>query len=609
MTASTDVPGKTHHVIPAASPRRRVLGRRYAPAATGIALVLLMTACSEWGALADRVAQAEFNAAETSVVNPSDQAGGTLRYALAADFDSPDPGNTYYAFSWNFTRYYARTLLTYASEPGKGGIELVPDLAAEMPRPNDDATEWTLRLQKGLRYEDGTTITAEDVKYAIARSNFDARELTNGPTYFRELLANSDDYRGPHATEDEPLAGFDGIETPDEHTLVFHLNRSFAEFPYVLVQPQTAPVPAEADQGERYQDHVLSSGPYKFDGKYRPGDGLDLKRNKEWDPRTDPARPALPDRVEVDIGIDQNEIDQRLVNGEVDIDLAGVGLGPAMKDPLITDENLRPNVDNPQTSTLRYMNISTVVEPLDDVACRRAIMYAADRKALQQAWGGDTGGDIATQIMPPTLPGTDPSLDPYPSKDNSGDLAAAREELEKCGRPDGFSTSIGTRADHPGEVSSAEALQQALARVGIETEIKQYPADSYTNTQVGSPDFVHEHGLGLTVYGWAPDWASGYGFMSKILNGNAIQQAGNANIAELDDPRTNDLFAKAATIDDAEERASIYTQIEERALEEAAILPVVFERTVMYRPPHLTNVYHHAGYSMYDYMSLGTTRE
>ena len=483
MTASTDVPGKAHHVIPAASPRRRVLGRRYAPAATGIALVLLMTACSEWGALADRVAQAEFNAAETSVVNPSDQAGGTLRYALAADFDSPDPGNTYYAFSWNFTRYYARTLLTYASEPGKGGIELVPDLAAEMPRPNDDATEWTLRLQKGLRYEDGTTITAEDVKYAIARSNFDARELTNGPTYFRELLANSDDYRGPHATEDEPLAGFDGIETPDEHTLVFHLNRSFAEFPYVLVQPQTAPVPAEADQGERYQDHVLSSGPYKFDGKYRPGDGLDLKRNKEWDPRTDPARPALPDRVEVDIGIDQNEIDQRLVNGEVDIDLAGVGLGPAMKDPLITDENLRPNVDNPQTSTLRYMNISTVVEPLDDVACRRAIMYAADRKALQQAWGGDTGGDIATQIMPPTLPGTDPSLDPYPSKDNSGDLAAAREELEKCGRPDGFSTSIGTRADHPGEVSSAEALQQALARVGIETEIKQYPSDSFTNTQ------------------------------------------------------------------------------------------------------------------------------
>ena len=608
MTASMDVPDKTHRAISAATLRRRALGRLFAPATVGVALALLMTGCGGWDALAGRTAEVEFNAAETSIVHPSDESGGTLSYALAADFDSPDPGNTYYAFSWNFTRYYARTLLTYANVPGEGGVDLVPDLAVEMPESNDDATEWTLRLRKGLRYEDGTEITAEDVKYAIARSNFGTRGLSNGPTYFRDLLADSDDYRGPYTTENDPLAGFDGIETPDEHTLVFHLSRSFSEFPYVLVQPQTAPVPAEADQGERYQDHVLSSGPYKFDGEYRPGEGLDLERNEAWEAETDPTRPALPDRVELDIGVDQNEIDQRLVNGEVDVDLAGVGVGAAMKDTLITDENLRPNVDNPRTSTLRYMNISTVVEPLDDVACRRAIMYAADREALQQAWGGDTGGDIATQIMPPTLPGTDPSIDPYPSEDNSGDLDAAREALEECDRPDGFSTSIGTRADRPMDVSTAEALQQALARVGIETEIKQYPSNSYTNTQVGSPDFVHENDLGLTVYGWAPDWASGYGFMSKILSGDAIRQAGNANVAELDDPRTNDLFHEATTIDDADERASVYTQIDERALEEAAILPAVFERTVMYRPPHLTNVYYHAGYSMYDYMALGTTR-
>src|SRR5699024_12041893 len=108
----------------------------------------------------------------------------------------------------------------------------------------------------------------------------------------RRQLPNSEDHRRPHGTEDEPLAGFDGIETPDEHTLVFHLNRSFAGFPYVLVRPQTAPVPAEADQGERYQDHVLSSGPYKFDGKYRPGAGLDRRRSKEWSRQTDRARPA-----------------------------------------------------------------------------------------------------------------------------------------------------------------------------------------------------------------------------------------------------------------------------------------------------------------------------
>ena len=598
-----------HHVTRAV-PRRTppALGRVTGPLATVGALVVLLSACGGDNSR-NQESEGEFNAGETTVVNPSEKTGGMLRYALAADFDSPDPGNTYYAFSWNFSRYYARTLLSYAQEPGEAGTELVPDLAEDLPESNDDSTEWTVRLKEGLRFEDGSQITSEDIKYAIARSNFGDQALPNGPKYFVDLLADSEDYEGPYGTDGDPLEGFDGIETPDDRTLVFHLDEPFSEFPYILIQPQTAPVPADADRGEQYQNRVVSSGPYKFAEDYRPGVALNLERNEEWDAETDDLRPALPDRVELEIGVEQNEIDQRLVNGDVDVDLAGVGVGPAMKGTLITDESQRPNVDNPQTSSLRYFNVNTVMEPLDDPACREAVLYAADRDALQRAFGGDIGGDIATQIMPPSLPGSDQSIDLYPSQDNTGDLDAAREKLEECGEPDGFSTTIGTRSDRPTDVSTAEALQQSLSRVGIETEIQQYPSDSYTNTQAGSPDFVHGNDLGLTVYGWAPDWASGYGFMSKILDGDAIQQAGNSNVAELDDPQINEWFDEVQTIDDQDERASTYTRIDERAMEQAAILPVIFERIVMYRPPHVTNVYYHAGYSMYDYMALGTTRE
>ncbi|SIO90286.1 ABC transporter substrate-binding protein [Nocardiopsis sp. JB363] len=598
----------THHFTRQEPPRRSgALRRTTTSAAAGTALALFLAACGGAGGGGGAgESDAEFNEGETAVVNPSDETGGTLRYAISADFDSPDPGNTYYAFSWNFSRYYARTLLTYTEAPGEQGVELQPDIAAEMPEGNDDSTEWTVPIKEGLRFEDGSEITAQDIKYAIARSNFGDQAMPNGPKYFQDLLADSDDYEGPYANEDDPLEGFDGIETPDDHTLVFHLNTSFSEFPYVLIQPQTAPVPADADRGEQYQSSVVSSGPYKFDGEYRPGASLNLVRNEEWDASTDPIRKALPDRIEVQLGVDQNEIDQRLVNGELDVDLGGTGVGPAMKGTLITDESERHNIDNPQTSTLRYVNVNTVVEPLNDLACREAILYAADRDALQRAWGGDTGGDIATQIMPTSLPGADPSIDLYPSEDNKGDLDMAREKLEECGQPDGFSTSIGARADRPADVSTAEALQQALARVGIETEIKQYPSDTFTNTQAGSPDFVHDNDLGLTVYGWAPDWASGYGFMSKILDGDAIQDAGNSNIAELDDDQINEWFDEVVAEEDPEARASIYTQIDERAMDQAAILPAVFERTVLYRPANLTNVYYHAGYSMYDYMSLGT---
>ena len=596
------------HAGPFRRPRRR--GRAVACLALGTAATVLLAACGgAGGGGGGGESDAEFNEGENAIVNPSDRTGGTLRYALSSDFDSPDPGNTYYAFSWNFSRYYARTLLTYAGAPGEAGTEIQPDLAEGMPESNEDSTEWTVRIKQGLKYEDGSEITAQDIKYAIARSNFGDQALPNGPKYFRELLADSDDYEGPYADEGDPLAGFDGIETPDDHTLVFHLNSSFAEFPYVLIQPQTAPVPPDADRGEQYQSRVVSSGPYKFDGDYRPGVSLNLVRNDQWDASTDPTRPALPDRIEVQMGVDQNEIDQRLVNDELDVDLAGAGMGPAMRGTVVTDDNERANIDNPQSNTLRYVNINTVLEPLDDLACREAIMYAADHDALQRAWGGDIGGDVATQIMPAGLPGADPSIDPYPSQDGKGDLDMARQKLEECGEPDGFSTSIGARSDRPADVSTAEALQQALARVDIETQIKQYPSDTYTNTQAGSPSFVQDNDLGLTVYGWAPDWASGYGFMSKILDGDAIQDAGNANVSELDDAQINEWFDEVVTVEDPDERASIYTQIDQRAMEQAAILPAVFERTVLYRPADLTNVYYHVGYSMYDYMPLGTTRE
>lgn len=599
----------THHFSrEEPSKRSRSLRRGTVVAAAGSALALLLAACggASGGGGAGQ-SDAEFNEGETTIVNPSDETGGTLRYAISSDFDSPDPGNTYYAFSWNFSRYYARTLLTYSEAPGEAGVELQPDLAEGMPEANEDSTEWTVRIKEGLKFEDGSEITAQDIKYAIARSNFGDQAMPNGPKYFQSLLADSEDYEGPYEDDEDPLKGFDGIETPDDHTLVFHLNTSFSEFPYVLIQPQTAPVPAEADRGEQYQTNVVSSGPYKFDGEYRPGASLNLVRNEEWDAESDPIRKALPDRIEVQLGVDQNEIDQRLTTGELDVDLAGAGVGPAMKGTLISDEGERHNIDNPQTSTLRYVNVNTVVEPLNDPACREAIMYAADRDALQRAWGGDTGGDIATQILPGALPGADPSLDLYPSEDNKGDLEMAQEKLEECGQPDGFSTAIGARSDRPSDVSTAEALQQALARVNIETEIKQYPSDTFTNTQAGSPDFVHDNELGLTVYGWAPDWASGYGFMSSIVDGDAIQDAGNSNVAELDDDQINDWFDEVVTEEDPDARAEIYGQIDERVMEEAAILPAVFERTVLYRPANLTNVYYHAGYSMYDYMSLGTT--
>src|SRR3954453_12818315 len=74
-----------------------------------------------------------FNAGVGKIWNPSDAKGGTLKMGQAGDWaDSVDPGNTYYGYSWDFARLYARSLTMFKPAPGKAGLQLVPDMAQDL---------------------------------------------------------------------------------------------------------------------------------------------------------------------------------------------------------------------------------------------------------------------------------------------------------------------------------------------------------------------------------------------------------------------------------------------------------------------------------------------
>ena len=119
----------------------------------------------------------------TSVVNPSDKKGGTLKFANAGDWDTLDPGETYYGYAWNFARLYGRSLMMFKSAPGKEGNQLVPDLAEAPGQASDGAKTWTYKLRKGVKFDDGTEVTSADVKYAVLRST-DKQTFPNGPAYW-----------------------------------------------------------------------------------------------------------------------------------------------------------------------------------------------------------------------------------------------------------------------------------------------------------------------------------------------------------------------------------------------------------------------------------------
>lgn len=578
-------------------------------AALGAALALGLSACGgnptqspgQGGSsqAAGSGAQDVADGAVGKIWNPSDKKGGTLKMANTADWDSLDPGNTYYGYALNFVRLYGRALLMFKSAPGAEGNTLVPDLAESLGKSSDDAKTWTYTLRKGVKFEDGTPVTSKDVAYAVARS-YDKEVFPNGPTYLNALLDWPKGYKGAMKDKDADISS--AIETPDDQTIIFHLNQPFGLFDYIVQMPMTMPVPKDKDTGTKYQEHVISTGPYKFETN-EIGKGFTLVRNDQWDPAADPNRPALPDRIEVQTKVNADDLDNRLISGDVHVAVDGLGISAAALPKVLGDPALQARTDNPLQQRTWYTSIIPDVPPLDNIDCRKAVQFAADRTSLLRAWGGETGGIIATGMIPPSMAGhKDITL--YKTPDDKGDVAKAKEHLAKCGQPNGFETNISYRSERPKEKAAAESLQQSLARVGIKLTLKPYPQDDYFALYAGKPAYVKENKLGLAVNGWGADYPDTYGFLQAIVDSRDIRAAGNYNLS-VKIPEVDKMIDQIKAEPDADKRAEMWAQVDQRVMEEAVVMPNVYGKALYLRGKGLTNVFISDSQAMYDYVGMG----
>src|ERR671911_2416266 len=577
-------------------------------AAVGVTAALVVSACGGGGgtstnqASGDQTGSSGFDAASTAVVNPSETKGGTLKFANSGDWDTLDPGETYYAYSWNFARLYGRSLMMFKSAPGKEGNTLVPDLAESAGQASDGGKTWTYKLRTGVKFDDGTAVTSADVKYAILRST-DKETFPNGPAYWEAVLDLPDGYKGPYKSKDANTDS--AIETPDDQTIVFHLKEPFAAFDYLAGQPDTMPVPKDKDTGAKYRNSIVSSGPYKFED-LQPGKSFNLVRNDQWDPATDPNRKALPDRIEVSLNVNADDIDNRVLSGDLDIDIAGTGVQPAAQSRVLQDPNIKETADNPLGARLWYTSINPTVPPLDNIDCRKAIQYAMDKPAYQTAYGGQfAGGELATTVLPPLIPGYQ-AYDLYPNgQDRKGDLDAAKKSLEACGQPNGFSTNIAYRAERPKEKATAEAFQQALSRVGIKLTLKPYPQGDYFSSYAGNPPYVVKNKLGLALNGWAADWPDGFGFLSQITDSRVIRETGGSSNTSVRIPEVDKMLDEAAVELDQATREQMWAEIDRRVMEESVIYPGVYSKALLVRSKNATNIFVSDAWGMYDYLGLG----
>ncbi|WP_329401857.1 ABC transporter substrate-binding protein [Streptomyces melanogenes] len=576
--------------------------------ATAVALTLGATACNDSKddkGDGGKGGKAVTDAALSQIVNKSDKKGGTATYAMTDVPDSLDPGNTYYGWVQNFSRLYGRTLTTFKPAAGKDGLTVVPDLAESLGKSSPDAKTWTYTLKKGLKFEDGTPITSKDVKYAVERSNFAPEALSNGPTYFKSHLEGGDKYQGPYKNKDPK--GIASIETPDDNTIVFKLKDAFADFDYLATFSQTAPVPRDKDKGATYVQHIVSSGPYKFES-YEEGKSATLVRNPQWDPKTDPNRPALPDKISIRFQVNAVTVDNELLADNLTVDAAGTGVAPQTQPKVITNPKYKAQTDGSYAGATSYIGLNLNVAPFDNIHCRKAVQWGIDKASIQAAAGGAPKGDVASTLLPPTVNGYS-KFNLYETAGDKGDEAKAKEELKQCGQPNGFSTNLTARSDRPSEMAMATAVQASLKKLNINAEIKSFPAGKYFQNFAGNPQYVHDHKLGMIMTAWGADWPTGFGFLDQIINGSAIKPSGGNNVQELNDPAINKALNDAIANTDKTAREKAWGDIDKMVAENASAVPLIYRKNLLFRPTSATNVTVTQAYlGMYDYLLMGSSK-
>ncbi|MDQ0774347.1 peptide/nickel transport system substrate-binding protein [Streptomyces aurantiacus] len=590
---------------------QRTTGRRkQALAAAAVVAALLSTAACGGGNDDDgggsKSGAAGFNAANNKVAQADlAKKGGTLKYAGAQDADSWDTTRGYYGFMWNFSRYYSRQLVTNATEAGAKGAEVTPDLATSTAKISDDGKTYTYTLRDGSTWEDGKAITSKDIKYGIERV-WAQDVLSGGPIYLQQVLDPKKTYKGPYKDKSADKLGLKAIETPDDKTIVFKLPEANSDFEEMLALTSASPVRQDKDTKSKYGLKPFSSGPYKFES-YTPNKAMTLVRNPEWKQSSDPVRKAYPDKVTVNFFTNANDMDQRLIKGDYDLDIGQTGLSPQGRTTALKQH--KANLDNPVSGYIRYAVFPQSVKPFDNEHCRKAVIYGADHESLQTARGGPVaGGDIGTNMLPPSVPGAEgQDYDPYQSAttNKNGNAAKAKEELKACGKPNGFKTTIAVRNNKPVEVATAESLQASLKKVGIDVEIDQFDGAQTTGI-IGAPANVKKKNYGIIIMGWGPDFPSVQGYGLPLWSGDYILESGNNNFALIDDKTIDGLFdSYTKELDDAK-KADISKEINHKVMEGGYYLPFVFEKFINWRSSRLANVYTSDGYSgMYDFVNLG----
>ena len=562
------------------------LPKHRAAAGSAVALVLALAACGGGGGGGGGGNNPQPNAQGNASSGGGGgggggQRGGELKVLNQADFEHLDPARNYVTNSGNAGRLIYRTITMVKEEEGKPA-EIIGDLASSWKSENGNKT-WTFTLKDGLKYEDGSPITAKDLKYGIERS-FSA-DLAEGSPYPRQYLEGGEKYKGPYVGGNNGGKGLASIKAVDDKTITFELNQPVADFMWTASMFNFSPVPQAKDTKTEYDNRPFSSGPYKVDS-YTRNQSLTLVRNDQWDKATDSFRTALPDRITFQFGADPNVIDQRLFANAAD-DQTALSQDVTVQNQSLArtqQADVRNRVIEGPSTCVWYLALHTQKAPMDNLKVRQAVQYAVNKQDYQTARGGEAFGEVANSPIPKTLPGyRDVPLYQAPP---TGDPARSKQLLQEAGVTN---PKVTIAASDTGKgLAAAEAAQASLTAGGFDATLKKLPAAAYYTTiqnDAQAPEIMNA--------GWCPDWPSSSSVLPPILGPDSLISPDKHNTNNYSRYNNKANWAEmgriATQVSDPAQAGEAWAALNEKIMQDAPLVPIMADAGIWVTGSKVTN--------------------
>jgi peptide/nickel transport system substrate-binding protein len=514
------------------------------------------------------------------------QSGGTLTILTPSSTVALDPASSQNLATTSLS-LLDRRLTTWDVQPGKNA-KVVPDLATNTGVSSDGGKTWTYTLKSGIKFSDGSPITSEDIKYGIERSF--SNQLQGGLSYHKTLLVGGNTYAGPFTGQQ--LAS---IVTPNDKTIVFHLNKSFGDWPWIASMPAFTPVKQSNGNPAVYAKAPITSGPYKVQS-INDGTALTLVRNKYWSKSTDAVRTATADKVVFEESQNQNTAVQNLVSdtGQYKDAFDAQYLGASDLASVAGNASAKSRVATSQAGPIEYLTLNTQRGELANLDVRQALEYAVDKKSYLVASGGAQAGVLASTLITPGIAGrVDYNLYSAPP---SGDVAKAKSLLAKAGVTS-LNLTLLTQNDSA-SLAQAQAIQQGLKRVNVNVTLKPEDADSfYTDVAVSHPTFD------LSLMSWQPDFPSANSNISPLFDSSQIGN-GNYNVSQYSNPAVDTAIAAAQAEVNQSKAQSDWVAIDKQIMADAPIVPLIYAKQSFLRGSGVGNFFIPSYPSYPDYMTL-----